>query len=166
MRQFWIFFCLNQILIWPWSIFEKISNLLFRFLTKFRCSNVSAVTEHTQNQYFVVRYVKFFKYVHFGPIRSVPWRFCKIPIIYSWKLLFNLFFWVLFDFVFVLTLFETVFLSNIDPSQSQSQSLIAVRWLLWMLRHWVTNKKSVTLITGFSLQLHIDFIHREHTEWQ
>ncbi len=52
MRKFWIFWPKSN-LIWPWSIFKKI----FLFLPEFRCSNISAMTEHTQNQFFV-SYVK------------------------------------------------------------------------------------------------------------
>ena len=52
MRKFWIFWPKSN-LIWPWSIFKKI----FLFLPEFQCSNISAMTEHTQNQFFV-SYVK------------------------------------------------------------------------------------------------------------
>ncbi len=44
--------------------------LFFRFLLEFGCSDISALTEHTRNQFFLVSSEK--KYllqnVHFGPI--------------------------------------------------------------------------------------------------
>jgi hypothetical protein len=45
--------------------------LFLRLLPEFRCSNIFAVTEHTQNQFFVGRYpqIFFLQNVHFGLIR-------------------------------------------------------------------------------------------------
>ncbi len=39
---------------------KKISLLFLRFSPEFRCSNISAVTEHTRNQIFFERYTKIF----------------------------------------------------------------------------------------------------------
>ncbi len=39
---------------------KKISLLFLRFSPEFRCSNISAVTEHTRNQIFFERYPKIF----------------------------------------------------------------------------------------------------------
>ncbi len=66
--------------------FSKKSSLLFlRFSPEFWCSNISAVTEHTRNQIFLMSYPKIFflQNLHFGPIRWVPRWFSKISIIYS-----------------------------------------------------------------------------------
>ncbi len=70
---------------------KKISLLFLRFSPDFRCSNISAVTEHTRNQIFFERYPKnfFFQNLHFGPIRYAPGRFFKILIFYRWNLHFN-----------------------------------------------------------------------------
>ncbi len=49
-RQAWDcfeFFCLNQNLIWPWSIFEKVFDSFFRFLPEFRCSKIPALNANT-----------------------------------------------------------------------------------------------------------------------
>ncbi len=93
------FFYINQNLICPWSIFEKISILFLRFLTEFLCSNIFAVTEHTRNQIFFVSYPKrfFSQNFYFGPISWVPKRFFKILIIYSQNVQFNRYFWVIFE---------------------------------------------------------------------
>ncbi len=49
---------------------KKISLLFLRFSSEFRCSNISAVTEHTRNQIFFERYLKkfFLQSLHFVPI--------------------------------------------------------------------------------------------------
>jgi hypothetical protein len=51
--------------------FQKKNSLLFlRFLPEFLCSNISAVTEHTRNQFFFRDIQKnVFQNIHFGPIR-------------------------------------------------------------------------------------------------
>jgi hypothetical protein len=51
--------------------FRKKLILFFGFLLEFGCSDISAVTEHTRNQFFLVSYQKKFllKNVHFRPIR-------------------------------------------------------------------------------------------------
>ncbi len=56
-----VFWGLNQNLICPWSIFDKVSILFFRFLPEFCCSYIFVMTEHTQNQFLVARYLKFCK---------------------------------------------------------------------------------------------------------
>jgi hypothetical protein len=59
---------------------------------EFRCSNISAMTEHTRNQIFFERYgiqKIFFQNLHFGSIRWVPRRIFKILIFYSRNLHFN-----------------------------------------------------------------------------
>ncbi len=64
-ENFKFFFDLNQILIlYALRKFSKKISLLFlRFSPEFRCSNISKVTEHTQNQICFERYPKnlFFK---------------------------------------------------------------------------------------------------------
>ncbi len=91
------FFYLNQILICPSYIFEKISLLFLRFSPEF--SKISVVTEHTRNQIFLMSYPKnFFSLnLRFGPNRWVPWRFLKMSIIYSQNLHFNLVFLRIFE---------------------------------------------------------------------
>jgi hypothetical protein len=77
----------------PFVNFQKKSLLFLRFSQEFRCSNISAVTEHTRNQIFLINYPKiFFQNLYFGPIRWVPRRFLKILIIYSQNLHFTLVF--------------------------------------------------------------------------
>ncbi len=74
------------------------SLLFLRFSPEFWCSNISAVTEHTRNQIFLMSYPKFFfQNLHFGPIRWVPRQFLKILIIYSQNLHLIRYFWVFFE---------------------------------------------------------------------
>ncbi len=96
--NFEFFFDLNQILIALRKFSKKISLLFLRFLPKFWCSNISAVTEHTRNKNFLMSYpnIFFLQNLHFGPIRWVPSRFLKILIIYSHNLHFNLVFLSIF----------------------------------------------------------------------
>jgi hypothetical protein len=69
-----------------------------RFSPEYRCSNISAVTEHTRNQIFLDEvYKNFFSLnFHFGPIRWIPRQFLKISIIYSQNLQFTLVFLSIF----------------------------------------------------------------------
>ncbi len=84
----------------PFVNFAKKMFLLFlRFSPEFRCSNISAVTEHTRNQMFFERYPKkiFLQNLHFGPIRWVPRRFFKILIFIGEICILIRDFWVIFE---------------------------------------------------------------------
>jgi hypothetical protein len=77
---------------------KKISLIFLRFSPDFHCSNISAVTEHTRNQIFLMSYPKnfFLLNLHYGPMRWFPRRFLKISIIDSQNLHFNLVFLSIF----------------------------------------------------------------------
>ncbi len=85
----------------PFVNFWEINSLLcLRFSPEFRCSNISAVTEHTRNQIFLMSYPKIFflQNLHFGPFRCVPRRLLKISIIYSQlHCILIWYFWVFFE---------------------------------------------------------------------
>ncbi len=72
---------------------KKISLLFLRFSPEFRCSNISAVTEHTRNQTFL----RDISNLHFGPIRWVPRRFFKIFIFIGEICILIRDFWVIFE---------------------------------------------------------------------
>jgi hypothetical protein len=85
------FLDLNQILISPFKFSKKIALLFLRFSPEFRCSNISAVTEHTRNQISFERYPKNFFFKIFTLVLSdrLLERFFKILVFYRRNLHFN-----------------------------------------------------------------------------
>ncbi len=78
---------------------KKISLLFLRFSPKFRCSNISAVTEHTRNQIFLMSYPKnyFFKIFNLVLLDRFLDGFWRFRLFVVKICIFICYFWVFFE---------------------------------------------------------------------
>ncbi len=78
---------------------KKISLLFLRFSPEFRCSNISAVTEHTRNQIFLMSYPKiiFFKIFTLVLLEGFLDAFSKFRLFIVKICILMWYFWVFFE---------------------------------------------------------------------